>query len=115
MKTRWKTQKGDEWCYESGDIHAAADLFRDEQIFSIRGISCSGGSPTEKQIVHLLYDARQQFSGVRLLINLGRSVPTLESNLESLRKKGRVGYQMLAPEAKVEITYIREKQWWSSW
>ena len=115
MKSHWKTQKGDEWRYESGNVRAAADLNSDENIFSIKSISCSGGSPTERQIMRLLQDAKLQLSEVRLLINLSSSESTVGSSFNSLREKGFVNYQSLTSEAKVELTYIKAKKLWSLW
>jgi hypothetical protein len=116
MKSRWKTQKGDEWFYDCGTIQAAGDLHSNEHVFSVRYISGSGGSLTQKQLMRFLGDTKKYFPEVRLLINQGSPESDLARDLKSLRKKGRIGYQTSdVSKSHIEITPVDAKQWWSLW
>jgi hypothetical protein len=114
MTSNWKTQKGDEWRYDSGSTQASGDLDAKEPAFYIRSIACSGGSLSEKQLLRLLEDTQTYFSEVRLLIKLHAHDSEVGRKLSSLQEKGLVGYRTSdSSRSQIEVTSVNGKKWWS--
>lgn len=114
--SRWKTQKGDEWCYESGTIRAAADLNSDDCFFILRDIVSANGKVTEKALLRFLNETKECFSESRIFIKQFRLDVGLKEMLTSLQRQGLINYQITdSPQPLIEVISMQARERWSLW
>ena len=112
----WKTQRGDEWCYESGAIRAVADLNSNDCIFTLREIVSANGEVTERSLLRFLNETKEYFSESRIFIKQLRLGAGLKEMLMSLQNEGLINYQISdSPQALIEIISMHSRKRWSFW
>jgi hypothetical protein len=112
----WETQKGDEWCYESGTIRAAGDLNSADCVFIVRDIVSANGEVTEKALLRFLNETRECFSESRIFIKQFRLDVRLKKILTSLQQQGLINYQISgSPQPLIEVISMQAKKGWSLW
>ncbi|WP_286268713.1 hypothetical protein [Thalassotalea hakodatensis] len=113
MRSNWKTQKGDEWCYEDGAIKSIADFDSHTQIFTIRDLS---GASTKSKLLAFIRLTQSGFSNATLELKVSRFSQDVESQLRLLQSSGIIE---LAPQqlgsSVVKINYVKPKSWWQLW
>ena len=112
----WKTQKGDEWYYESGTIRAVADLNSVDCIFVVRDIVSANGKVTEKALLRFLNETKKCFSDAGIFIKHLRLNADLKEMLTSLQRQGLINSQISdSPQPLIEVISLQPKKGWYLW
>ncbi|MCL6414417.1 hypothetical protein MIB92_02025 [Aestuariirhabdus sp. Z084] len=114
--SNWKTQKGDEWRYDNGTIHAIGDLNSAECAFLVGDITCSNREITEKHLLNFLRETKESFSESGIFIKQSRLKSSAKEVLMSLENKGLVCSKASdSPQSLIEVVSVPAKKWWSLW
>lgn len=114
--SNWKTQKGDEWCYEGSFIRAVADLISGDCVLVVRDISPANGKVSEKALFRFFSETKEYFSEARIFIKQLRIDSSVNEVLASLQHQGLINCQMSDSQHQlVEVTSLKEGNRWFSW
>ena len=105
MAKNWRSQRGDEWCYEVGAVRAAAGF--GGGTVSIEQVRVRGRLLLAADVQHLLFSAFNEFDDARVVLDVG--TPEIQAALAALRDAGIVTVTAIdAPSSKqVRVLEVR--------